>query len=225
MKKNSIPYKNSQTVKKTCELGFSLVELIIVLLILAIMSAISIPYFLNYKKLYKSDNQAKIIMDLISETGQRALTQCRTFRFEIDMTTNTALIIDENNIGATDDREVKVVGLEVKSDVRVDRIPNGITKPNPPNYNDAVFARDNIGHISGNRTVSGNQVWAVRFQRDGTVVNSSGNLTSANLYVWTPLLPNSDDPSKKQLVRCITLAGTSSGIRYWKHDGTTFVAY
>ena len=205
--------------------GFSLIEVFVVVAIIGILSAISVPYFVNYEKLYKSDNQARIIMDLIAEASQRAMTRRRTFRFELDLTSNTALIIDENNIGAGDDVEVKSVSLEPASNVRFDQIPDGVSKPNPPNYNDAVFAKDTIGHKKGTETIIGNKVWTVRFQRDGTAVNTTGNLTNANLYVWIPLTSNSNLPTEKQLVRCITLAGTSSAIRFWKHNGSEFVSH
>ena len=218
-------YQPHLGIKRNGTNGFSLIEVFIVVAIIGILCAISVPYFLNYNKLYKSDNQARIIMDLMAEAGQRAMTRRRTFRFELDLTANKALIIDENNLGTADDTEIKAINLESVSNVRFDRKPNGVSKPNPPNYNDAVFAKDSIGHLEGTKRVSGNRVWAVRFQRDGTVVNSTGNLTSANLYVWIPLSPGSNLPSKKQLVRCITLVGTSGAVRYWKHSGSTFVPY
>lgn len=216
----------SRTENKSGNLGFSLIEVIIVFLIIAILSVISVPYIFSYKKLYKTDGQAQIIMDLMAETGQFALTRRRTFRFEVDLTDNTAKVIDENDIGAGDDREVKSIALESPGEIRVDIMPTGVTKPDPPGYNDAVYSPDSIGHTSsGNKKIIGHNVWAVRFQRDGTVVNAAGSLINANLYVWIPRAPNSNQPWNKKLVRCLTLAGTSGAVRYWKHDGTKFLPY
>lgn len=207
--------------------GFSLIELLIVLIVMAILTVISVPYFYNYTKLYKSDDQALRVIDLMRETSQLALTRRRTFRFEIDRTDNKIYIIDENNAGASDDTEIKGIPLDSSNDLRMDRIPTGITAPNPPNYTDASYGTDTIGHKRGGTTITGHTVWAARFQRDGSVVNAAGTPLSANLYVWAPLVPGSTtdhNPKDKKLVRCITLFGGSGAVRYWKHNGTTFVA-
>jgi hypothetical protein len=106
----------------------------------------------------------------------------------------------------------------------MDKKPNGISKPNPPNYNDATFATDTIGHKRGRSTISGHNVWAVRFQRDGTVVDKNGALVSANMYVWPPK-PATDDPRNGTEVRAITIYGGTGAVRYWKWNGSTFVPY
>ena len=205
--------------------GFSLVELIIVLVIISILSAISLPYIYNYKKLYKSEDQALKIMDLMREASQMALTRRRTMRLEIDLTNNQILIIDENGAGAANDREIKAIPLEAVNEVRMDQIPTGISKPNPPNYNDAVFAPDTIGHLRGGTNVIGNNVWAARFTSNGSAVNSADVPISANLYVWAPLTAGSPNPRNNGEVRAITMFGGSGAIRYWKHNGSTFLPY
>jgi len=70
------------------ERGASLVEIIIALVIIGILSAVSLPYIVNYKKYYKSEDQALKMMDLMREAQQLALAQRRTIRFEIDLTDN-----------------------------------------------------------------------------------------------------------------------------------------
>lgn len=206
--------------------GFSLIEVIIVLVIIAILTAISLPYIYNYRTLYRSEDQALKVMDLMREANQLALTRRRTMRFEIDLTDNRALIIDEDTrTTPAVHREVKALLLDDVSDVRIDQIPTGISKPSPPAYNDAAFAADTTGHQSGGTTVSGNNVWAIRFKRDGSVVNAADTPVSANLYVWTPLTAGSAAPRNKEEVRAITVFGGSGAIRYWKHDGTTFLPY
>lgn len=205
--------------------GFSLVELFVVLALIVILTAISIPYMYNYTKLYKSEDQALKVMDLMREAGQRALTRRRTMRLEIDLTDNMLLIIDENKPGAGDDREIKAIPLEAPDRVRIDQIPTGITNPTPPSYNDAVFAPDTIGHLRGATTITGHNVWAARFKSDGSVVNAVDNPVSANLYLWTPLTPGNPAPKNNKEVRAITIFGGSGAVRYWKHDGTTFKPY
>ena len=185
--------------KKVCEKqgkqsgmeGFSLPELIIALVIIAILTAISIPYIYNYKKLYKSEDQSLKVMDLMREASQLALTRRRTMRLEIDLTDNKILIIDENGAGAADDKETKSIPLESIGELRMDIAPTGISKPNPPNYSDAVYAADTIGHKRGTSTISGHNVWAARFKSDGSVVKSDGTLVSATIFVWSPLVAGS----------------------------------
>lgn len=210
--------------RKSAMSGFSLIELFAVLAVILIVTAISVPYMYNYTKLYKSEDQAIKVMDLMREAGQLALTRRKTMRLEIDLTDNMLLIIDENGAGAADDREIKAIPLYPAGDIRVDQIPSGITKPNPPNYNDAVFAADTIGHLRGTTRITGNNVWTARFRRDGTVVNAAGIPISANLYVWAPVSNGSPNPRNNREVRAITIFGGTGAIRYWKHNGAAFVA-
>lgn len=205
--------------------GFSLLELIIVLVITLILTAISIPYIYNYQKRFKSEDQALQIMDFMREANQLALNKRRTMRLEIDLTDNKLLLIDEKATGASDDTEVKAIPLESTREVRMDQIPTGVTKPSPPDYNDATFATDTTGHKRGSTTINGHNVWAVRFKSDGSVVNNADTLTSANLYVWAPQSSGSTTPRDKKEVRAITMFGGSGAVRYWKHNGSTFQAY
>ena len=201
--------------------GFSLIELVIVVVIIGILSAISLPYIYNYKKKYKSEDQALKVMDLMRETSQMALTRRRTIRMEIDLTSNAVLIIDEN--GANPDTQIKSIPLEPVSEVRVDQIPSGVTNPTPPTFPDAVFAVDSIGHQVGASNVIGHNVWAARFNSDGTVVNAANAPLSANLYFWASVTTASTTPRNKAEVRAITISGGSGSVRYWRHNGTTFL--
>lgn len=206
--------------------GFSMIELIIVVGIMAILTAISVPYLFFYKTLYKSEDQALKVMDLMREASQLAMTRRRLIRFEIDLTTNRALIIDGNDPGWADDRLIKGVPLETVDEVRMDQIPAGVTKPNPPNYADVAYVVDGIGHLDQTGTpVIGNTVWQVAFRRDGTVVNSLNNPVSANLYFWPPVTPGSATPRSEGEVRAVTMFGGSGAVRYWKYVDGAFQPY
>lgn len=209
--------------KRASASGFSIIELLVVFGIIAILSAISIPYFFSYTTRYKSEDQAVKIMDLMREAGQLAITRRRTMRLEIDLTDNALLIIDQS--GSPAGTLVKRVPLERTGDVRVDVIPTGVARPNPPNYADAVYAPDAVGHQAGAATVIGNNVWACRFRSDGSVVDMALNPVPINttIYVWPPVAFGSLNPRNADEVRAITLFGASGAIRYWKHTGATFV--
>ncbi|MBX3282145.1 MAG: hypothetical protein KF756_06670 [Acidobacteria bacterium] len=197
-------------------------ELFVTLSVLAIVCAISIPYIVSYRKVYRSDDQAIKIMDVIRETSQLAMTRRRTMRIEIDLTDNALLQIDENN--SAPDTLIKRIPLDKVQDLRVDARPAGVNAPNPPNYGDISFATDGVGHDEGGTTISGHSVWAARFESRGTVVDAAGNPISVTLYVWPPSIPGSSVSRSKGEIRAITLFGGSGALRYWKYDGSTFVA-
>lgn len=206
------------------ENGFSVTELLTVVAVIMILSAISIPYFFSYSKLYKSEDQALKVMDLMREASQLALNKRRTVRFEIDLTQNAVLIIDEN--GADDDVRIKLIPLEKTSEVRMDMAPDGVSAPAPPNYPNAVFDDDTLGHQAGGNSVSGNLVWQARFRSDGTVVNADGNPISVTLYSWPPVTPGSSaSRGENNEVRAITMFGGSGAVKYWRYRGDEFVAY
>jgi hypothetical protein len=195
-----------------------------VVAVVLILSSIAIPYMWNSKKLYKSEDQALRMMDLMREAAQTALVKRRTIRYEIDLTDNALLLIDESQ-NSPQGQQLKKIPLELTRDVRVDAIPTGVSKPNPPNYNDAAFATDSVGHLIGATTITGHNVWACRFKSDGSVVNSAGNPISANIYVWPPQSSGSLTPRNTGEIRAITLFGGTGAIRYWKYTGSAFTAY
>lgn len=214
--------RNEKQQPRVSESGFSVVELVIAIVIVTVLTAISLPYLYSNQRLYKSEDQALKILDLMGEANKQALAKRRTFRVEIDLTDNAAILIDENGTAA--DTRVRWFPLEKTFEVRADIIPDGVTRPDPPNYNDAAFADDTLGHQWGPNTKIGNTVWAARFRSDGSVVNAADIPISATLYIWPPEAAGSDLPRSKTEVRAITMFGGSGAIRYWKHNGTVFYA-
>jgi hypothetical protein len=209
---------------RAAEAGASILEIMTALAIILILTSVAIPYIWNYKKVYKSEDQSLRMMDLMREAAQTALVKRRTVRFEIDLTDNALLLIDESQ-SAPKGQLLKKIPLELTRDLRVDSIPTGLSKPNPPNYADAAFATDNVGHLVGAATITGHNIWACRFKSDGTVVNSAGNPTSANIYIWPPQTTGSLNPRNTAEVRAITLFGGTGAVRYWKYTGAAFTPY
>ncbi|HXF42218.1 MAG TPA: type II secretion system protein [Pyrinomonadaceae bacterium] len=202
--------------------GFSVAELLVVLSIIAIMAVVSVPYIVNYTRMYQSEVQATKVMDIMRETSQLALTRRRTYRMEIDVTDNQLKIIDEN--GSNPDLLVKSIPLESPGTLRLDAAPQSINRPDPPNYPLAVFAVDGTGHLASGQPVIGHRVWAIRFKSDGSVVNNGNTPVSATLFIYPVTSPSSDVPTDRKQVRVVTIYGGSGAVRYWKFNGTSFAA-
>jgi Tfp pilus assembly protein FimT len=221
-----VPYTTLNRSRHHGERGHSLLELLIVVGIIVILSAITIFSLAANKKLYKTDDQALLILDFIREANTRAVTNREVTRLEIDTTDNKIRLIDENlNTTTADDREVRAMPLANINEVVVDRTPSGVAAPNPPAYTVAAYANDTIGHLEGTTTVTGHRVWSIRFRADGTVVNNANAITSATLFIYPPLAPGSlDTPRTAGLVRSVTIFGGSVGVKLWKYNGTAWIA-
>jgi Tfp pilus assembly protein FimT len=206
--------------------GHSVIELLIVVSIIVILTAVTIFSLNGNKAAYKADDQALRILDFIREANSRALTYREVTRLEIDTTDNEIRIIDENlSTTSTDDKEIRSMPLEKGVEVVIDKTPSGITVPNPPNYAAATYATDSIGHLEGSTMVTGHRVWSMRFKADGTVVNNSNAVTSATLFIYPPLSASTLDTARStKLVRAITIFGGSVGVKLWKYNGSAWVA-
>ena len=208
-----------ETKRSRYQAGFSLVELMVVLAIIAIFVSISLFFYEGHRSLYRPDEIALQVSDLFQEARQRALTQRETMRVEIDLTRKVANLIDENAASTADDDFVlRTITLPDASSVAVGTRPGtiGYNPPEPQPVPNAIFT-------SSVYTPSfGNMVCAFRFQRDGTVVNAGNNAigtgavsSGATLHIWSPA---EDDASTFQVASAITIIGSTGTIRMWEFD-------
>ena len=207
--------------QKNFESGFSLIELMIVLVISSIMLAITGYYFVNHQKLYKPDDQSLKIVDILQEARQRSLTQRTTVRVEIDLTNNTVRLIDEKKVDTeTDDREIRKMTLLPQTEVKLLQRPDDISY-NPP---ETLPAPSAVFTNSVYPSSSSHNVCTIRFQSNGTVVNAGTNatgtgatVTGLTLHIWSPKKSNANEA---EIARAITIIGSTGSIRMWEFDNT-----
>ncbi len=205
--------------KHKSQSGFSTVELLVVVVITSIMTSISLYYLYYHEKLYKPDEQAAYIIDILQEARQRALTQKTTMRVELDLTDNVARLINEetSNI-STDDTILRSVKLKVAKEVTISQKPNNITtnpvEPSPVPI--AEFKNNTIYPPSLSHRVA-----TIRFRKDGTVTDAgtndlggNANITGVTIYVWQP---DNVLPENSSIARAITIIGSSGAIRLWNY--------
>lgn len=204
------------------EAGFSLVEILIVLVIVTIMMSVTGYYFFSHQKLYKPDDQTLKIIDILQEARQRSLTQRETVRVEIDLTDSIVKLIDENTpTTATDDREIRRMTLLTPSEVKMAQRPDDITY-NPPETLPAPTA---VFTASVYPASSSHNVCTIRFQTNGTVTNAGttaigggSTVTGYSLHIWSPKKTN---PNEADIARSITIVGSTGSIRMWEFDRTS----
>ena len=218
---------NPNNLRRRGEGGFSVIELLTVVVLISIVAAFSILSLTGHKQAYKTDDQALRIIDLLRSASLRAVTQRQTIRMEINLTTNRVQLIDENlPATSTDDVVIRTLTLEAVGDVKLSSQPLNIATlpPLPSNFPAATFG------TSVHPSSISNNVCTIRFRRDGTVVNAGTDalgtnavITSTTLFIWPPLATDATRARTTGAVRAITIFGATGNIRLWKFNGTSFV--
>ncbi len=200
--------------------GFSVVELIVVVGVIAIMSTVVLFYASAHKKLYAPDEEALQITDILQEARQRSLTQRRPMRVEVNLTNNTVKLYDENIDATTanDDFLIKALNLSPSSSVRVDTRPSEISV-NPP---ETMPVPNAVYSSSVYSTSISQNVCTIRFLPNGTAVNAGTNAigsgavpTGLTLFVWSP---NKNNNAQSDIARSVTVLGATGVIRLWEYD-------
>lgn len=197
--------------------GYSIIEMLIVLTVISILTSGAFFYLNAHQTLYKTDNQALQIADILQEARQRSLTQRRTMRVEIDLTASVARLIDENTTTTSaDDKVLRELQLFFPNEVRIDAPSSEVTY-NPPEplpvpsaqYKTSTYPLSSL-----------HQVCTIRFQSTGTVVDAGDNDIGSNavsigvtLHLWSP---NQNDTSKPTVARALTIIGSTGSVRLWE---------
>ena len=200
------------------EAGFSIVEILVVVVILFILTSISVFYLFAYQRTYKPDDQAMQIVDLLQEARQRSLTQRKVMRVEINRDTNMVTLIDERDAGTTDDIVIRKVPLMNPNDVKVGFLPPQIsTVPE-----ESVPVPTISFTPSTYPTSVGQSVATLCFRPFGgesgaaAVVDSAGlNPLSVTIPIWAP---TQDNPNRYEIARAITVIAATGSVRLWAYD-------
>jgi prepilin-type N-terminal cleavage/methylation domain-containing protein len=200
--------------KTSSKSGFSLVELLIVIVVLAIFSSIAVMSFWNNRK-YMADDQARKIIDICDEARQKALNQRKTYRVEINKTVSEIRLIDEGRNVSTANDDVIIKRYLISNQV--------VIGAPPPNVSGAPTATSPIGvpayAISSYPLSLGDEKITLRFRRNGQVVDAgtdnigTGSLASgATIYIYSKT-PTVNTPD---VIRAVTILGTTGDTSLYK---------
>lgn len=210
-------FMNNKHRATNMESGFSIIELLVVVSVIAILSTVALFYASAHQRLYLPDEQALLITDILQEARQRSLTQRETLRIEINATTNTVSLYNENTATtASDDVLIRKLALASTTKVKVGAPPSeiGYNPAEPLPVPNPVYA------TSVYPTSISQSVCTLRFSANGTVRNAGTNatgggsvVTGLTLHIW---MPNKVTPTQSDIARSITVIGSTGTIRMWE---------
>lgn len=176
------------------------------------------------RKLYAADTQALAVIDILQEARQKALTQGKTLRVEINDTDKQIRLIDENSTTSAGDDEIlqtKNFDASVTVGVRPSNVNIFGTLPKSSSPIPEIQFKQTTYPLSAN-----DKVKTLRFLKNGEVVDGgtddlgSGAISSGvTIYVY-----NGSSGSRSTVVRAITVSGITAGVDFLKcqtdADGT-----
>ncbi len=201
------------------EMGFSIAEMVVVMAIIGVVSIIAMMSY-STQKMYEAESQTFLIIDVLQEARQRALSQRTTMRVEVNATKKMLRLIDERTSGdASDDVLVKSIPF-MEQGVYIGTKPANVSNTPTELSPVPVTPFENSTHPLS----SGDSAITLRFQRNGVVMSAGTNAAGANatptgstIYIWSKYADdNSATPTQAQVMRAITVSASSGATRMWK---------
>ena len=202
--------------------GFSLLQLIFVVAIMGIVTAIAIPQMVAQRRLMRSNAVTREIMTQMRLARQLAMSQRQAITFQYDTGTRTINIIDHNNVDTVSNPTSGIdvlsaggypntTGSTVLATVSLAQggvpsadiswgIPSGM--PGAPTTADGLTV-PNISTASNRLNIT--------FQRDGSVVDATGNPVDQVLFIYNNVIPRAS-------AAAISVRGSSGRIKIWRYN-------
>lgn len=190
--------------------GFSLVELMLVVAVIGIMTAISVPKLISSRRLQRSAALPTQIMGQLRVARQQAMSHRRAVTFQYDDGLRRVRLIKHATVGPavlTEANYPNTVGsiqisLLVLAGSSVPEMVYGI----PPNTSTAILGDGTtLTPLSASRQIN------ITFQPDGSVVDVNGQPSNFALYFYNGQLP-------KETATAVSVLGSAGRVRIWRYS-------
>lgn len=208
--KQSRNWMDARRRVRSRERGFSVVELLAVVAIIAIMIAIALPSIFTGRRIYAVDDASNQIVDILQFAQQRALSERQTMRVELvpgtSTTRGTIQVVDQETLlaGAGDDVVIRNELLPENKDVTINTATGLLpSPPSPFNFQQWTWPGGML---------------VIRFRPDGTVTNGANIPQSLTMTMYVPISEGVPDLG---LTRAITVFGPTGTARSWFYNQGT----
>jgi prepilin-type N-terminal cleavage/methylation domain-containing protein len=205
--------------------GFSLYEMLIVLAIMAVISAIALPQLIGSSRLISSASMPREIVTYFRFARQEAISRQMAFTCRYDNQTKTITIINHGERGITydpvTDAMVKLPGNTAATanqvaDVTVEQV--SLSKMGVPAA-DITFGRVDGKDPDTTPLDDGTLMTAlpnskqinITFQPDGSVVDAQNSTINRTLFLYNLQI-------QKESAFAISVLGTTGRVKLWRYD-------
>ncbi len=194
---------SEKNIKKTIKLkkqtGFSIPELIVVLLVGAIILVLALPQIMSSRRLFRFSGLQRQVATSLQEARQEAMSQRKPITFRYDNAAKRVVIYG-GGFGVLGDVKNKVViltGSGVDSDdVKYGR-PTGVSTS-------ALSDTTNLTNLTSNAV-------EITFQVDGSVIDGSNNPKNQALFFY-------HDKYRFDTAFAISILGAGGRIKIWRYS-------
>lgn len=200
--------------------GFTLIELVVVIAIIAVLAGISVQQLVGSRKLMRSAAVTREVVSALRDARQMAISQRRAITFQYDDTKKQIIIInhgaDANTVGISGTGVLTASGYPYTAGSSVERTYQ-LASTGIPASDIAYGVPTGAGTGSntlGDKTVLTaltNQKVNVTFQPDGSVVNSAGATLDVALFIY-----NASKPLDTAMA--ISVLGGTGRIKAWRYS-------
>jgi prepilin-type N-terminal cleavage/methylation domain-containing protein len=185
--------------KQTKSNGFSVPELLIVLLVIAIIAVLALPQVISSRRLFRFSATQRQVATGFREARQEAMSQRTAVTIRYD-NLNKTLSLYGGNFGVSGDSKNRIyllTGDGLESDNLVYGRPTGVT----------VAA---LGDGTTLTSLASNAV-EVTYQTDGSVVDASNNPQNKALFFYNPQIP-------EDTAFAVSILGAGGRAKLWKYS-------
>lgn len=179
--------------------GFSLMELLIVLLVIAIIVVLALPQFMSSRRALKFSGIQRLMVSSLRDARQDAMTQRAYITVKYD-DASKEMIVSGGTYGPPGDTRNRVIPLSGDGVAQSE-----IVYGRPPGATAAA-----LGDATNLTALTSGTV-EIKFQADGSVVDASNNPQSRALFMY-----NSKDPDSSAFA--ISVLGTGGRVKIWRFN-------
>lgn len=179
--------------------GFSLPEMMIVLLVISILIVLALPQIISSRRLFRFSGVQRIVAASLTEARQHAMSQRTPVTVRYD-DTNKKIIIHGGDFGVLGDaknRSVELTGSGLESNELVYGRPGGAPTS-------ALADTANITALTSGEAV-------ITFQADGSVIDAANNPQNNALFFYDANYPN-------EMAFAVSVLGAGGRVKIWRFN-------
>jgi len=196
--------------------GASVIEMLIVVVIAAVLTAVTLPQVISARRLIRSAQLPREVATQLRAARQQAMSQRQAFTFQYDDTNKQIVIIDHgptlrgtavltatgypNTAGSVVVLTLPLTGGSgIPSSELVFGVPSGITGTG-----------STLDDTTTPIALTGNKI-NITFQPDGSVIDANNNPLNRTLFFYNNRAP-------QETAAAISVLGAAGRVKLWRYD-------